>query len=444
VPAVESRRYVSRPLRRAAVFALLSTLSLTAARQPWLAVGAFLAIAAAAFVPTSGTAFELLSTAPDREDGRLRTLIAASLTAAALAALIPAFGLPPTVYVTTMLAIGFGDLGRRLALEYWESAQAGTAGFGVLGTTAGVAGQAAVTLIGNGVGLGIVPEFLFLGASAAILGALLRSVLFARSDPLVLGLVTVLLWLFADLAVAVSWVEIAVALGVSVLFGALSIQLETASIPGMLTGVFLSLLAVVLGGYGWFVVLIAFFGIGGLSTKYRYDEKLERGVAEPNRGARGTGNVLGNSLAALIALLFFAAHARMPVPGHTFVLAFAGGVATALADTLSSEIGGLYDRPRLITTLAAVEPGTDGAVTWQGEVAGIAGAAVIGLLGFLLLDISAAGVLIVVLAGLAGMTADSLAGATIEGDRIGNQAVNFIATSVGALAGAVLWLVAVA
>ena len=419
-------------------------LSLTAARSAWVAVAGFLAIAAAASLPREGQLFDVLSTAPDRQDGRLRTLVAFALTAAALAALIPTLGVPPTVYATTILAIGFGDLGRRLVLEYWEAEAAGTAGFVVSGSVAGVTGQAIVAVVENGIGFGDLPTFLFLAASAAILGALLRSVFFARTDPLVLGLVAVLLWLFADLAVAVGWEDILVALAVAFLFGSLSIRLETASIPGMLTGVFLSLLAVVLGGYGWFIVLLAFFGVGGLSTKYRYDEKLARGVAEPNQGARGTGNVLGNSLAALIALLFFAAHARMPVEGEVFVLAFAGGVATALADTLSSEIGGLYDRPRLITTLAPVEPGTDGAVTWQGEVAGIGGAALIGLLSYYLLGVSTAGVVFVVIAGLAGMTADSLAGATIEGHLVGNQSVTFIATSVGAVTGALLWLLVLA
>ncbi|MUW15786.1 DUF92 domain-containing protein, partial [Halorubrum sp. CBA1125] len=38
----------------------------------------------------------------------------------------------------------------------------------------------------------------------------------------------------------------------------------------------------------------------------------------------------------------------------------------------------------------------------------------------------------VVVAGVVGMTADSLLGALFEGDLIGNQAVNFLATATGA------------
>ncbi|MFN7132546.1 MAG: DUF92 domain-containing protein [Myxococcales bacterium] len=33
-----------------------------------------------------------------------------------------------------------------------------------------------------------------------------------------------------------------------------------------------------------------------------------------------------------------------------------------MSDTLSSEIGGVFDSPRLITTLERVPPGTDGGV----------------------------------------------------------------------------------
>ncbi|MGM0371640.1 MAG: DUF92 domain-containing protein [Halobacteriota archaeon] len=429
---------MNRPLSRTATFAALSAVSLAVAPSVWGTITAFLAIATAGALVTTGPVFEALSTAADEKDGRLRTLVSFALTGAALAALIVAVELPKPVYVTAMVTLGFGDLGRR-ALEAVRPVPIfATAGFVFAGGAAGIGGQLLLNAVSGAVGHG--PTILFLAASAAFLGALLRSVLVARNDPLVLGFLTVLLWLLAALAGDITWTAVLVGLGVSFLFGSLSIALETASIPGMLTGVFLSLLAVVLGGYGWFVLLIAFFGIGGLSTKFRYDEKVSRGVAEPNEGARGTGNVLGNSLAALFALLLYAAHAELPVPEVVFVFAFAGSVATALADTLSSEIGGLYDRPRLVTTLSRVEPGTDGAVTWQGELAGATGALLIGLLAWLVLPITGVGVVLVMVAGLVGMTVDSLAGATIEGDHVGNQAVNFLATSAGGCAGALLAL----
>jgi uncharacterized membrane protein len=45
------------------------------------------------------------------------------------------------------------------------------------------------------------------------------------------------------------------------------------------------------------------------------------------------------------------------------------------------------------------------------------------------------GAAVIVAAGIFGMTADSLFGATIEGRYVGNQGVNFLATLVAALVG---------
>ncbi|MGM0397745.1 MAG: DUF92 domain-containing protein [Halobacteriota archaeon] len=435
---------MTRPLRRTAAFSLVSLLSLASGVLGEYTAVPFVAVAIGASLVSKGKLFDAFATHRDRAEDTLYTLIAFSLTGAGLALLLPTFDLPVTVFVATMLTVGFGDLGRRAVLEVRQSAVAGVAGFVILGGTAAFAGQVASSTILGVFSTSAFPDFLFVASSAALLGALLRSMFTRRDDPLVLVLIALSLWLFADLTVAVGWERIVVAMAIAVVFGYLSYALETASIPGMLTGVFLALLAVVLGGYGWFAVLIAFFAIGGLATKYRYEEKLERGVAEPNEGARGTGNVLGNSLAALVALLLFAAHARLPLPGAAFALAFTGSVATALADTLSSEIGGLYDNPRLVTTLRRVEPGTDGAITWQGELAGLAGAAVIAAMTIWLFDYPPAFGLVVIAAGFVGMTADSVVGATIEGSVVGNQAVNFIATSVGGIAGGLFYLLAFA
>ncbi len=112
-----------------------------------------------------------------------------------------------------------------------------------------------------------------------------------------------------------------------------------------------------------------------------------------------------------------------------------------MSDTLSSEIGSVFERPRLITTLKPVDPGTDGGVTWQGELAGIVGAAVVaGITYGLFPEVGVLGAAIITAAGIAGMTVDSLLGATLEGTILGNQGVNFLATLSGALVCAFLVL----
>jgi uncharacterized protein (TIGR00297 family) len=107
-----------------------------------------------------------------------------------------------------------------------------------------------------------------------------------------------------------------------------------------------------------------------------------------------------------------------------------------MTDTFSSEFGGLYDNPRLITTFERVDPGTDGAVTWQGIVAGLVGAVIIaGIAGATIDSVGAVGAGLVVACGFVGMTVDSILGATVEGTVVGNQGVNTLATLAAAVTG---------
>ncbi|MFC4447863.1 DUF92 domain-containing protein [Halorussus aquaticus] len=427
-------------VRRAAAYAAVSTLALAAPVLEWASAIAFGAVAVGALSVTDGPVFELFARPADRQEGRLHGLAAFGFAAAAIALLTSFAGLPSHVLVASVVVVGYGNLAQQIAWRFDAEPILRTGAFVTGGLTAAVLGQVLALRV-ESVPVAL-PEVVFLAASGALLAGLLRSVLFARDDPLVMLSVAFLLWLFADLTVVVTVDGIAVAIAVTALFGYVSWALDAASIPGMMTGALLAMLTIVLGGYGWFAVLIAFFGIGSLSTKFRYEEKAARGVAEDNEGARGSGNVLGNAAVALVAVLAYAAHDKFAVSGDVFLFAFAGSIATAMSDTLSSEIGGVFDDPRLITTLERVEPGTDGGVTWQGELAGIAGAAVVaGIAALLFESVGTTGAAVITVAGAGGMTIDSLLGATMEGDRLGNQSVNFLATLTGALVGAGLAVV---
>jgi uncharacterized protein (TIGR00297 family) len=442
---------VTSTVRRAGAFALVGALALVVpltegVRPPGvataLAVGPFLVVAALALtVVTDGPLFDLFARPGDRQERTLFGLAGFALAAAGLALLAVRFGLPVRVYVATVFVLAVGNLAASAVGATVGDRVLAAAGFVVGGTAAGIAG-AAVTdaLLGAAPTADALATAAFLAAAGALLAALLRSVLFERDDPLAMASVGLALWLLADLPVAVSPGRVAVALVVTAGLGYLAYALDTASLQGMLTGVLLSLLTIVLGDFRWFAVLIAFFGLGGLSTKYRYEEKARREIAEPNDGARGSGNVLANSVVALAAVLLAAAS-----PSHTgvgaepFLYAFAGAVAAALSDTFSSEFGGLFDRPRLITTLEPVDPGTDGAVTWQGEVAGLVGAGLVaGIAALLFGEVAPAGAGVVLAAGVAGMTVDSLLGATVEGRLVGNQGVNLLATLSAAVVAVLL------
>ncbi|MFW6437303.1 MAG: DUF92 domain-containing protein [Halococcoides sp.] len=438
-------------LRRAAAFALVGFASLIApvadqlfspAVATLVAVSPFVLLAAGVHVIDSGVFFDLFARPGDRRDGRLYGLAGFSLAIAALVLLAINFEMPIAVPVAATTTLAVGNVGAHLVRATGREPIVATAGFVVGGFLAGIG-----SFLLSGSITGIHPSFpllIFLAASGSLLAALLRSMLFERDDPLVILSVGLLLWLFTDLSISVTTSGVAIALAITIALGYVSYALETASLPGMLAGVLLSLLTIVIGDYGWFAMLITFFGGGGLASKFRYDEKVERGIAQENSGARGSGNVLANSLIALFAVLAAAASPRLTgVTPDLFLFVFAGAVAAAMSDTLSSEFGGLYDAPRLITTLERVEPGTDGGVTWQGELAGLAGAgiiAAIALVGFETITIEGAAV--IAASGFIGMTVDSVLGATIEGEWVGNQGVNFLATLIAGIAGAVLALLA--
>ncbi len=397
----------------------------------------------AAFVVSGGPLFDLFAFPDDYEDERLYGLITFVLAATALGVIAVTSSMSLSIFVGSVLLIGYGNLAEQLTRVRTDAAVVHASAFCVGGSLAAVVGQTA-TLVLLGTSLeGAFPSIVFLAVSGALLAALLRDVLLLYDDPIVMLSVGLLSWLLAELEPEIGATVIAIALVVTVAFGYASYALGAASVAGMLTGILLVLLTIVFGGYDWFAVLISFFAIGSLSTKFRYEEKAARGVAEDNDGARGSGNVLGNAAVALTAVLGYAASSAELLPGGAdlFLFAFAGSVATAMSDTLSSEIGGVFDQPRLITTLEPVDPGTDGGVTWQGELAGIAGAGVVAGIAYgFFPEVGAVGAVVIVAAGVVGMTVDSLLGATLEGSVLGNQGVNFLATLSGAVVCALLAL----
>jgi len=111
---------------------------------------------------------------------------------------------------------------------------------------------------------------------------------------------------------------------------------------------------------------------------------------------------------------------------------FAGAIAAANADTWATEIGS-HSRtpPRLITSWARVSAGTDGGMTLLGTAGGVAGAAFIAGVSYLL---GQRGVLVIATGGVVGMLLDSLLGATVQGKVrwMDNDAVNLAATLAGA------------
>ena len=397
-------------------------------------IAPFALVALVAFVSTDGPVFELFARNGDREGGRLYSLASFALAVMALSVLFVALGLPLSAFVAAVFILTAGNLAQRLVQRKISAPAIGASVFAAFGA---LAGTVAVVVSGQ---LGSVvpptPTVVFVTASGGIIGALIRSILSPGDDSLVLLSVALVIWFLLGIGLDPGPQQIVVGIAMTVALGYAAYGLGTASASGTLTGVLLALWAIILGGYGWFVLLVTFFGLGGLASKYRYEEKIERGVAQENEGARGGGNVLANSAVALVAVVAYASSTSLDIDPLVFQFAFIGAVAAALADTFSSEFGGLFDTPRLITTFERVPAGTDGGVTWQGGLAGAAGSGIIASLAWLFFELAPAVTAAMFAAGVLGMVVDSILGAMFEGDSLDNQTVNFLATLSAGLAAA--------
>lgn len=179
-------------------------------------------------------------------------------------------------------------------------------------------------------------------------------------------------------------------------------------------------------------VMVAFFVAGSAATRLGYGVKAARGIAQGSRGARGWRSAWANgAVPAVLALLALLAPAEAQ---PSWALAYAASVAAAAADTCSSEIGKAYARRTyLVTTLRPVSPGTEGALSLVGTLAGVAGAALVGVVGWAGGLYSGPAAAVVAVAGVLGSLAESVLGTLTEGrGRMGDHALNAVNTAIGA------------
>ena len=215
-------------------------------------------------------------------------------------------------------------------------------------------------------------------------------------------------------------------------FAALAYALGMISPSGALGGLLVGATIYASLGPRGFAVLALFVIGGSLLTRFGYGRKARAGAAQEHGGRRSARNALANcAVATLCAIL--AATGSEP-----FAAAFVASLGAAFADTAESEIGQLFSRtPRLISTLQKVPPGTDGAVSFPGTLAGAGAAVLTALLGLSLGMLETpASALLVAIAAFLGTLADSLIGALSP--RAGNELTNLLCTLVAALLALIL------
>ena len=189
------------------------------------------------------------------------------------------------------------------------------------------------------------------------------------------------------------------------------------------------------GLLGWpgFALVIFYVVVGSGITFVGAEQKEAAGIAEERSGQRGPGNLWGSALTGTVCAL---ATLILPAWLALLKLGFVASFATKLSDTCASEVGKAYGkRTFLITTFRPVPPGTEGAVSLEGTLAGLGGSVAIALFGWSVGLIPAIGILWSAIAAFIATNIESVLGATVE-DKIPfypHHIVNIINTTIGAL-----------
>jgi uncharacterized protein (TIGR00297 family) len=343
-----------------------------------------------------------------------------------------------------ILAIGDGlatIVGRAVGGSRWrwnrEKTIAGSAAFAIGGACAGILlawwCRPAVTPA---------PSMAFTVAApvvAALVAALVETIPARLDDNLSVAAASGgILWILS--LIAIERVDVAGALALSRLPAAIAVnaavawagyRARTVTLSGALSGALIGVTIYAGAGWpGWVLLLVTFIAVS-VASRLGLTRKMLLGIAEERGGRRGAGNAIANTGVAAMASVVALTSSDSAVA----TLALSTALAAGGSDTIASEIGKAWGRRTWsIISLTRVAPGTSGAMSLEGTVAGIAGAAGLGLVAIALHLIPASALWIVVIASTAGALLESWLGATLEGPGIlDNDMLNFINTAAAAL-----------
>ena len=213
---------------------------------------------------------------------------------------------------------------------------------------------------------------------------------------------------------------------IGMLLAGIVLLTRSATLPGALSGACVCLLLMVWAGapgqaslgaramvlHTGLTPLLVLFTCTFAATRAGRARKQRLRLAEAPHG-RSASQVLANLAVAGVVVAASGLSSGGPgVPADVLCLA---ALVEATADTVSSEIGQAFGgQPRMILTLRRVAPGTDGAVTLVGTVAGLVSASLVSATGWWALRLDTPSTTVALLGGVAGLGFDSLLGATVE------------------------------
>lgn len=216
------------------------------------------------------------------------------------------------------------------------------------------------------------------------------------------------------------WLQAIVALAAAGAVSAAAYRARALTFDGAVAATGVGALVFWAGGMRWAALLLLFFVSGSALTRRRH---RRRGDPDETSG-RDARQVLANgavpalaAAGALVQRLTAGPGAGVygSPPGWPWEAVLAGSLAAMTADTWATEVGLLSGaRPVLLVGWRPAEPGQSGAVSGPGTLAGFAGAVFIALASWAwgAGPAAAAGA---AAGGVAGLLADSLMGAALQG-----------------------------
>jgi len=212
---------------------------------------------------------------------------------------------------------------------------------------------------------------------------------------------------------------------------AYSVLAKKLTVPAALTGGILACLIYFAVGYTGVAMMSMFFILGSAATSWQKYKKLANATRVETENGRSVLQVLANAGAAGIAGIVILSY---PSFDYLALPAMAAAFASAIADTLSSELGMVYGKQFFnIVSFRSDRCGMDGVISLEGTLIGILGSGMIAAIYALGYGWNM-NFYFIVIAGTVGNLTDSILGAVLERKGIiGNDMVNFLNTLTAAL-----------
>jgi len=124
---------------------------------------------------------------------------------------------------------------------------------------------------------------IFLSVIGALTGALLESMTKDEDNIVIPFGSAMVMWLFYMFGYNVDTSYLMKVLIFSFVLGYLSYRARVADISAMLSATLLGVVIIISSDINWFFILLAFFLLGSMFTRYKYNYKLARGIAPGKR-----------------------------------------------------------------------------------------------------------------------------------------------------------------